>query len=260
LEREKQKIIDELNKPIKELNEKIKYVNDLNLKINYTNKVLLIGNKGAGKSTYLWLIKIGKKPEPSLQDGTTKLEFHNGYIDTIGIIWSYESLLKLIVLLIYSEFPKDVMIFTNDRVMPPLTLLATIGIINPIIVILHSNFWKLYNNKKIELDNNNFVKDNSDLEYIYNFDAYNKIKDLNIGKTITHQDNINKIILERNQHSISPFENIIKEIGNKIIINKENNNASIQCLFRFIYIYDKKYKNIPNGTQLFLNNATLSEF
>lgn len=45
IEREKQKIIVELN-------EKIKYVNNLILKINYTNKTLLIGNKGAGKSTF----------------------------------------------------------------------------------------------------------------------------------------------------------------------------------------------------------------
>lgn len=44
-------------------------------------------------------MKIGNKPEPSIQDGTTKLEYHKDYIDTIGIIWSYESLLKLIVLL-----------------------------------------------------------------------------------------------------------------------------------------------------------------
>lgn len=50
LEKEKQKIIDELNNPVKELNKKIKYVNELNLKINYTKKVLLIGNKGVGKT------------------------------------------------------------------------------------------------------------------------------------------------------------------------------------------------------------------
>lgn len=185
LEKEKQKIIDELNNPVKELNKKIKYVNELNLKINYTKKVLLIGNKGVGKSTYLWLMKIGNKPEPSIQDGTTKLEYHKDYIDTIGIVWSYESLLKLIVLLIYTEFPSDIIIFTNDRVM------------QPIIVILHSNFWKLYNKRKIELDDNNYVKDKEDLEYIYNLDAYNKINKLNIGSTVTHEDNINNILNNR---------------------------------------------------------------
>lgn len=260
LEKEKQKIIDELNNPVKEIKQKIKYVNNLKLKINYTNKVLLLGNKGAGKSTYLWLINVGNKPEPSLKDGTTKLEFHKDYIDTIGIIWSYECLLKLIVLLLYTEFPSDIIIFNNDRVMQPITLLASVGIIHPIIIILHSNFWKLYNKGKIELDNNNYVKDKDDLEYIYNLDAYNKINELNIGLTVTHQDDINKILNNRKNNSIKPFKNIIENIGEIFIVNEENNNPTISCLFRFIYIYDKKYKNFKNGMQLFLNNATLSEF
>lgn len=105
LEEERQKLEDEIKRPVKELNEKINYVNNLNLKINYTNKTLLIGNKGSGKSTFLWLCKIGDKPELSLSDGTKNLVFHEHFIDTIGIVWSFESLLKLVVLLIYTEFP-----------------------------------------------------------------------------------------------------------------------------------------------------------
>lgn len=76
-------------------------------------------------------------------------------------------------------------------------------------MILHSNFWKLYNKRKIELDDNNYVKDKEDLEYIYNFDAYNKINKLNIGSTVTHEDNINNILNNKYNNSIKPFENII---------------------------------------------------
>lgn len=261
LETEKQNIIHELNKPIKELNKKINYVNDLNLKIKYTDKVLLIGNKGVGKSTFLWLKKvINIKPEQCLQDGTIKIELYEKYIDTIGIVWSYECLLKLIVLLFYTEFPIDMILFSNDRVIQPITLLASIGIVNPIIVILHSNFWKLYNKNKITLDNNNYVENEEDLELIYNFDAYDEIKKIGIGLTITHQNNIEDILYNRNRSSVKPFQNIIDIIGDKFVIKKEEDNPIISCLFRLIYIYDKNYKDKENGVQLFLNNAKLSDF
>lgn len=143
--------------------------------------------------------------------------------------------------------------------MEPITKLGSVGIINPIIVILHSNFWKLYNKGKIDLDENNYVEED-DLEFIYNFDAYEKINKLNLGTTITHQNNLKELLKNRYNNSVKPFENIKKLIGEKFVINTKFDNQYMDLIFRFIYIYDKKYKNKENSIQEFLNHAVLSEF
>jgi len=259
LERERIETENRLNKPIRDMEEKMKFVNNLNLRINYTNKTLLIGNKGTGKSTYLWLLKVEEKPNPSFKDGTTKLVFHKDYIDTIGIVWSHESLIKLLVLLIYTEFPRDLIIFTNDRIMQPMSVLASVEIITPIIVILHSSFWTMYNKGKIQLDKNNNTLDKDDLHLIYNTNSYEQIKAMQLGQTITHEDDIKRILNGRVTNNVEPFTNIKQILGDKFKIDNSSSSL-VSCIFRYIYIYEKYYKTNVDGMQLFLNSAELVEF
>lgn len=96
-----------LQMPINERQSKVDFVNGLSLPIRPTELQLLVGLKGTGKSTFLWLLQRGAKPKPSFTDGTVDILQLNGFVDSIGLLaWTPEELWKLLVLLIYDGFPK----------------------------------------------------------------------------------------------------------------------------------------------------------
>ena len=62
-----------LEKPDAERRAKVDFVNNLRLKIRQTDSLLLLGPKGYGKSTFMWLLGAGPQPEQSFGDGTVEI-------------------------------------------------------------------------------------------------------------------------------------------------------------------------------------------
>ncbi|OWA50923.1 hypothetical protein BV898_15424 [Hypsibius exemplaris] len=77
-------------------------VNGLQLAVRQNDKLLLVGPKGTGKSTFMWLLNQSEKPKPSNSDGTVEILQLQNYVDSIGLTgWNIDELVKLLALLIY---------------------------------------------------------------------------------------------------------------------------------------------------------------
>ena len=82
-----------LDQPFAERKAKVRFVNGLQRKICQTNSLLLLGSKGLGKSTFLWLLGKGDKPIKTISDGTIDVLQFGGFADSIGLTgWSTEQL------------------------------------------------------------------------------------------------------------------------------------------------------------------------
>lgn len=253
---------EQLMKPVKDREAKMKFVDDLKLEIKQTDSIALIGPKGMGKSTFLWLAGKGPKPAKSLTDGTTIIIKNiPGYIDTIGIMgWDLMNLLKLLVIFIYEGMPRDIIIFNNDRIERPLTGLGLVGVINPMIVMMNSTFWKEHNKNRINLLKNgkgvHLVTPAEDLDKVYDLETYNQIKELNMGTPITHHDDVRAVSNKRQQNGIRPFNYIIQTLGAHFQYTGEK-TTFMESIFRLIYIFEKRYnKDILK----FMNEANITEF
>ena len=272
-ERQAAEYMTRLQQPAKDRKAKVDFVNSLELEVKKSNSLLLVGPKGMGKSTFLWLLGKGAEPERSYADGTVGLIQKNGFQDTIGLRgWTPEELYKLLVLLIYEGIPNDIIIFNNDRINTPINALAVMGVINPMIVMMSSEFWANYGRQKIHLiESANKVKrvqPVDDLYMVYKLEAYEDVKELSIGTPITHHDNLEELVARRSAAGIRPFEGLMTVLGDVLKIPEtaatENLTADeisrsvvMEALFRLIYIFEKKYKR---DALKFMNNASLSEF
>ena len=173
-------------------------------------------------------------------------------------------MLKLLVLLIYEGIPQDViLVSTNDRVEHAITAMGLLGINHPLIVIMSNEFWRRYNRKKIELEQD---KDGvrratsaDDLEEIYNLEVYKSITDLGLGTPLTHHDDIKGMIDKRAEAGVSPFKSVMAMLRTNfevsMDIDPEDNIKEL--LFRYIYIYEKVY---CKNKLAFMNGATLRDF
>ncbi|XP_055329755.1 uncharacterized protein LOC129582287 [Paramacrobiotus metropolitanus] len=262
-----QKVIAELQLPIKEREERIAYVNSRKLPIRQTESVLLLGMKGLGKSTFLWLLNKGPKPKPSRSDGTVEILHVDGFVDSIGLRgWGPEELLKLLVLMIYDGIPKDLIVFGNDRIQLPIMSLGLLGVNNPMIVMMSSEFWRNLEPEDEDDQPIHLVEDakgvrrvepEKDLRRVYNMKVYAEIKKHQLGTTpITHHDDLESLVRTRNDAGIRPFQFLMDGLGQQFHVEKENDHY-MEALFRFIYIYETKYKR---DRLKFMNNATLQEF
>ncbi|XP_055332381.1 uncharacterized protein LOC129584278 [Paramacrobiotus metropolitanus] len=257
---------EQLEKPIKDRENKVAFVNGLNLKIRQNNSLLLVGPKGMGKSTFLWLLNIGKIPKRTIRDGTVDIIQLPGFVDSIGLRgWTPEELLKLVVLMIYEGIPKDLIMFSNDRIDLPINSLGLLGINNPLIVVMSSDFWKLYQStpggkQKIHLRENaqgvRMVEPAEDLEYVYNMPVYEDIRAFHLGMPVTHHDDIEAIVRGRQEVGIQPFQFLMDKLGDIFTVGMDN-DSNKEALFRFIYIYEKKY---ARDQLKFMNSATLQDF
>jgi len=278
-EKRTQELIALAEKPIQERAEKVKFVNDLKIPIVRNSTILLVGNKGAGKSTFLWLRGEGPKPSPTSADGTTKLVIGNKYTDTIGLTWSMDSLYKLLVLLIYHGIPKDVVVVSmNDRIGQSTGLLASLSVLNPVLVIPRpANLWDELDSGEIvlEKDRNGILRiagNNKEkaLKKIYDYRAYEVIRTLSLGKTVTHEDDLEEIMENRQRSGVRPFDAIVSMLGSAFVApdsyHPGHGNHHMEMLFRFIYLYEKNYKNRVNdkgeneGELRFLNDCQITEF
>ncbi|XP_055353870.1 uncharacterized protein LOC129599613 [Paramacrobiotus metropolitanus] len=260
------KMVEHLQRPIHDRETKLQLVNGLQLKIHQTDLILLAGTKGMGKSTFLWLLGKGEKPKRSLSDGTVEIRYVDSFIDFIGLRgWTQEELLKLMVLMIYEGIPADLIVFGNDRIDLPAIALGSLGINNPMIVIMSSHFWKLYEppsgaQKRIHLvetrDGVRLVEPEADLEFIYSLPVYEDIKKFHLGTPITHHENLELLIRRRKNVGIRPFQFLLDKLGDTFTVGMENDSI-MEALFRFIYIFEKKY---GKNRLSFMNYATLQDF
>ncbi|XP_055329821.1 uncharacterized protein LOC129582336 [Paramacrobiotus metropolitanus] len=261
---EVQKVNDQLQRPIKDREEKMEFVNNLKLPIRQTDSLLLLGPKGLGKSTFLWLLNKGPKPEQSLLDGTVEFLHVNGFVDSIGLNgWTQEELLKLLVLMIYDGIPKDLIIFANDRIYQPILTLGLLGVNNPMSVIMSSVFWNNLepedgNEPLIHLkDDDKGVRRVDHLGRVYNLKVYEKIMKHQLGTLpITHHDDLEELVEKREKAGIQPFRFMMDDLGQQFHVEMDN-SPNMEALFRFIYIYEKKY---AKDRLKFMNNASLQDF
>lgn len=138
----------ELNKPAQERKAKADHVNAMKVLVARTESVLLLGRKGMGKSTFLFLIGEGEKPSPSFGDGTVQFQKSKSemYMDSIGCDWTLANVFKVIaVLLCNGGIPKDMIIFTNDRIAEAVEALALARILNPMLVVMKTAVWENIN-------------------------------------------------------------------------------------------------------------------
>lgn len=264
---------------------KVDFVNGLNLDIKHTESLLLLGPKGMHKSTYLWLRGLGDKPQPhapaassssssgsSAQCGSTVTIKHvaGGFIDTIGLRgWSPEELLKLMVLLIYHGLPQDLIAFSSDRTLGPLASLALLGLANPMVVILHGNFWEVVSPPRevVKLVPTvdaagrfvQRVEPEANLRELYHQHGYAMAREHGLGQPITHHEDPATLMAERRAAGIHPFEHLRQKLGQRFTAHVDPAAAdhTVEMLFRLIFIYEKVYNK---DDLAFMNDAALDDF
>jgi len=280
-------LAEKLAKPVREIQQKIGFVNSLQLSLQQNNRIVVFGPKGFGKSTFLWLLNEGPKPQRSYADGTTKIVFSNHFCDTIGIIGYDEmSILKWVVLMLYRGFPKDIILFVTDRIAHPIFNAASVGINFPLIISMHhTNMWKALDRAQNDprsirivprkvgsrvvkfLENTDPLDTEDPLDTIYDLRTYNQCNRLNICKPITHHDDIDAEV-QRRSTIINPFTNLFLALRGKspnLVFNVSENNGKVESpvvniVWRLVYLYEKRYKNQDDGDLKFMNQATLAEF
>ncbi|XP_055329972.1 uncharacterized protein LOC129582483 [Paramacrobiotus metropolitanus] len=262
------KVTDELQLPIKVRQDRIAFVNRLNLAIWQTSSLLLLGPKGTGKTTFLWLLNKVPKPKPSRSDGTVDIVHVDGFVDSIGLRgWTPEELLKLLVLMIYEGIPKDLIVFGNsDRIQLPIMTLGLLGVNHPMIVIMSSDFWRKLEPKDDDDQPIHLVEDHNGirrvepekhLKRVYNMSVYDEIREYQLGTTpITHHDDLELLVQKREDAGVKPFQFLMEGLGTHFHVEMEN-TSTMEALFRFIYIFETKY---VKDRLKFMNHATLQDF
>lgn len=100
--------------------------------IEFKEVTAIIGPKGSGKSTYLWMkIENFPKPVKCSGNGTNKLQIlqAHGFMDTIGINMEILSLIRLLVLfLVHDAVPMNAIFCQNDRIERTLAILTHLNI------------------------------------------------------------------------------------------------------------------------------------
>ena len=94
-------------------------VDGMHVQPRFVDKTLMLGLKGAGKSTYLWLRSLvgrgGDVPKPSFsaKDGTTSTVHYDDTVDTVGMSIEMDKIIRLLALLIYKRpVPKSLILFS----------------------------------------------------------------------------------------------------------------------------------------------------
>lgn len=270
MRKELSKLQDDLARPVRDREEKVNFVNNLKVPIKVNSSLLILGQKGSGKSTFLYLLGVGPKPEKCLTDGSKEITMSkaDAFTDTIGLQWTLDGLFKLMVLLIYKGIPSDLIVCGNDRVLQATEALSLLGINSPLIVMMKpSTLWDGLEEKEIYLvaDSNGVMKVNPPrkLQRLYYLDMYEKLASLGVGRGITHEDDIQSIRVDRKTAGLNPFNSLVSKLGATYTAPATiaaSADKRLEILFRFLWIYEKKYKGLPQGDLKFMNSCQLSEF
>jgi len=79
-----------------------------------------------------------------------------------------------------------------------------------------------------------------------------------IGTTLTHHSDLEAVRADR-QAAVHPFAHLLSQLGDVFTVREEN-EPHIELLFRFAYIYERRYKDTAGGDLRFVNEATLAMF
>ena len=122
--------INESQEELQKLNQKLmrqensyramkSHVDSIHLHLRFVDKTLMLGPKGTGKSTFLWLRSLlgiaeaVPKPVFSAKDGTTSLVHYCDTVDAVGMGIEVDKIMRLIALLIYKRsVPKSLILFS----------------------------------------------------------------------------------------------------------------------------------------------------
>jgi hypothetical protein len=271
--------VEAIQRPIRALQIKLDSVNARKLAVGSNPGVALLGLSGLCKSTFRWLRYGGPKPEQSDSDGTVKIEHVGSVVDCIGLrAWSMEDVAKVIVLLLETGggLPADLIIFSNDRINEPLTHLAKLGIVNPMATQMHSTVWDELEpadpaEARIRIVERaasaagaapvwplRTLEPASELKRVYNLPSMAKLQQTGTAaRFVTHHDDIEQLVKERQQAGIRPFEHLRQELGSVCHFNHEGDSPTKTIIFQLTYLFEHKYqRNALN----FMQNATVQEF
>ncbi|XP_055344828.1 uncharacterized protein LOC129592741 [Paramacrobiotus metropolitanus] len=267
------KMCAQLAKPIKDRDTKVAFINSLKLKIRQTSLIALVGPIGSGRNTFLRLFLKRMELGKSIEHGSVEIMKPGDFLDTIEFrSWTIEEILKVLVLMIYNGIPKDLIVFTTNGVIDlPVVLLQLLGIRSPLIVIMSSNATKLCDavcsRPKlgfVQLAHGvcmaHQVEDScltSGHQFVYNWAAYKKIKNFRLGLPVTHHDDIKLITKMRRDAGIRPFQYIMERLRATLAIGAANDSIVAAALFRYVYIYEKKYQR---DSLQFMLHGTLDDF
>lgn len=124
------KIENESLRDKKDYEDLAKWTERRNLRFRFDGTYAVLGNKGMGKSTFLWLRGEGVRPTPSFRNGTTETIKMGSHVDTIGTSFEIESILKQVSVLLVKDTPSHVILCNGDRTERPLLALSHLFIKN----------------------------------------------------------------------------------------------------------------------------------
>ena len=120
-------------------------VDGMHVQPRFVDKTLMLGLKGAGKSTYLWLRSLvgrgGDVPKPSFsaKDGTTSTVHYDDTVDTVGMSIEMDKIIRLLALLIYKRpVPKSLILFSL-RPIPDIVVLNHLLVSDVNVCLLHGS-------------------------------------------------------------------------------------------------------------------------
>ena len=148
---------------------------------------------------------------------------------------------------------------------------GAVGVTNPLIVSVHSNAWSRINSHEVELRPVgrdrivHRVEPEGMLDRIYALEDYATFRAMAMGEPITHHDDVDALVQQRQKNGHQPFHRLYQSLGGgsdtfTIAENTQPADKIAEMVFRFIYIYEIRYKHLRDGPLLFMNNCDITEF
>jgi hypothetical protein len=233
----------------------VRFINNRGIRVTYLeNKWALVGPKGSGKSTFLWLMGISDKPMATFDDGTVSLSDHHNFVDTIGVDINTESLLRMLVLFIIRGVPDKIILFGNDRTLSEgnIALLNLLSISNFLFCSLNIEY--IFGG--VDTDDETNEDQPREVKNMYNRRVYRQLRRSGLGVTpITHEDDITAIG-GRSQMRI--LRNMFPNDRIEITEDEINNQSGDILVSYKVYIIKLIYEfyNKYSGDELrFINSA-----
>jgi hypothetical protein len=183
--------------------------------------------------------------------------------------WNETEVAKLLVLLLYTGLPQDILLFCGENTMSATQSLSVFGLHSPLFVSMRSDFWS-----SIEPDDGppDFTLvptqqgqrtvqrvESVSLRRVYNLQLYRCLRETGLGRGVTHNDDVTAILGERKACGLRPFQRLSALLGSTFHVS-EQNDPIVELLFRFVYIYETKFKALADGQVKFMMMATLEMF
>lgn len=237
---------DQIDRPVKKFKEKMKRFGKMARPV-VLDKILLLGVKGAGKSTFKYLLTGNDKPIPDQIDGTKTLRYDANTIDTIGLVnGEVDEIMKLFALLCHKGLPKDIIVFPQSDRTHIFTNLVRIGLIQPMFTSINNSVWTHLNGSngrfgviepiRTTVVSNKVKIEEADMNKIYNVQSIDFIEKNGIGKFVTHDD-FDNVVSDRDERFMEIFLDNVFTDG----MIHESDNYIRMSLYKYMYLWRFKY-------------------